>query len=324
MGYKQLEFPENSVFLVTGGAGFIGSNLCEAILEMGYSVRCLDDLSTGKKENIDLFVNHPKYTFNKGDIRNTGICMEACEGVDYVLHQAAWGSVPRSFEMPLLYEEINIKGTLNMMEAARQNGVKKFIYASSSSVYGDEPNIPKKEGKEGKVLSPYALTKKVNEEYASLYANSYGLETIGLRYFNVFGRRQDPHGYYAAVIPKFVKRLLKDEAATIDGDGLQTRDFTYIENVIEANLKSCLAPTDVKGEVFNIAFGGQEKLIDVYNKLKTLLSKDIEPIYGLDRPGDIKHSNADISKARKMLGYDPDYDFHLGIELAVDWYRENL
>lgn len=324
MGYQNLSFPPNSVFLVTGGAGFIGSNLCEAIISMGHKVKCLDNLSTGKKENIDFLMDHENFIFVEGDIRELETCLPACEGVDYVLHQAAWGSVPRSIEMPLVYEEINIKGTLNMMEAARQNKVKKFVYASSSSVYGDEPNLPKIEGREGNVLSPYALTKKVNEEYARLYANLYGLETIGLRYFNVFGRRQDPHGYYAAVIPKFVKSLLNDEAPTINGDGLQSRDFTYIENVIEANLRGCLASSDVKGEAFNIAYGGQERLIDLYNKLKELLQKDIEPIFGPDRVGDIKHSNADISKAREMLGYNPDYDFYAGIELAVDWYRENL
>lgn len=324
MGYRNLFFPRDSVFLVTGGAGFIGSNLCEAILEMGFKVKALDDLSTGKEENIESFMSNEKFTFINGDIRDLETCVKVCEGVDYILHQAAWGSVPRSIEMPLVYEEINIKGTLNMMEAARQNNVKKFVYASSSSVYGDEPNLPKVEGREGDVLSPYALTKKVNEEYGRIFANHYGLETIGLRYFNVFGRRQDPHGYYAAVIPKFVKALLNDEAPTINGDGLQSRDFTYIENVIEANLKACLAPSNVKGEAFNVAYGGQEKLIDVFNKLKNLLQKDIEPNFGLDRPGDIKHSNADITKAREKLGFEPEYDFNAGIELAVDWYKNNL
>ncbi len=226
--------------------------------------------------------------------------------------------------MPLLYEEINIRGTINMMEAARQSGVKKFVYASSSSVYGDEPNLPKKEERIGKVLSPYALTKKTDEEYGRLYSNLYGLQTIGFRYFNVFGRRQDPNGAYAAVIPKFVKQLLKDEAPTINGDGKQSRDFTYIENVIEANLKGMASGKDVSGEVFNVAYGGREYLIDIYHKLCELLGKNIEPNFGPDRLGDIKHSNADISKARRMLGYDPDYDFTKGIELAVDWYKENL
>ena len=324
MGYKNLKFPENSVFLVTGGAGFIGSNICEAILNMGYKVRCLDNLSTGKQENVDLFINHPNYTFIKGDIRDLNTCLEATKGVDYVLNQAAWGSVPRSIEMPLLYEEINIRGTLNMMEASRQNGVKKFVYASSSSVYGDEPNLPKKEGREGNLLSPYALTKRVDEEYAKLYTKLYGLDTYGMRYFNVFGRRQDPNGAYAAVIPKFLKQLLNGETPTINGDGKQSRDFTYIENVIEANLKACLAPSEAAGQAFNIAYGGREYLIDIYYGLTKSLGLDVEPNFGPDRKGDIKHSNADISKAKELLGYDPDYSFADGIKLAIEWYKNNL
>lgn len=324
MGYKHLKFEENTVFLVTGGAGFIGSNLCEAILDMGYKVRCLDNLSTGKQENVDIFLDNPDYTFIKGDIRDLDTCMKACEGVDYVLNQAAWGSVPRSIEMPLLYEDINIKGTLNMLEAARQNNVKKFVYASSSSVYGDEPNLPKKEGIEGNLLSPYAVTKMVCEEFAKQYTRHYGLDTYGMRYFNVFGRRQDPDGAYAAVIPKFLKMLINGETPTINGDGKQSRDFTYIDNVIEANLKACLAPKEYAGEAFNIAYGGREYLIDIYYGLTKALGKDIEPNFGPDRPGDIKHSNADISKARQMLSYDPDYSFEDGIKLAIDWYKENL
>lgn len=324
MGYKDLVFPKDSVFLVTGGAGFIGSNLCEAILNMGYKVICLDNLSTGKQENVDLFINHPNYSFIKGDIRDLDICLKATKGVDYVLNQAAWGSVPRSIEMPLLYEEINIRGTLNMMEASRQNGVKKFVYASSSSVYGDEPNLPKKEGREGNLLSPYALTKRVDEEYAKLYTKLYGLDTYGMRYFNVFGRRQDPNGAYAAVIPKFLKQLLNGETPTINGDGKQSRDFTYIDNVIEANLKACLAPSEVAGNAFNIAYGGREFLIDIYYGLTKALNVNVEPIFGPDRKGDIKHSNADISKAKELLGYDPDYSFADGIKLAIEWYKNNL
>lgn len=324
MGYENITFEKDSVFLVTGGAGFIGSNLCEALLDKGYKVRCLDNLSNGKQTNVDLFIDNPNYTFLKGDIRDLDTCMKACEGVDYVLNQAAWGSVPRSIEMPLLYEEINIRGTLNMMEAARQNQVKKFVYASSSSVYGDEPNLPKQEGREGNLLSPYALTKKVDEEYAKLYAKLYGLDTYGLRYFNVFGRRQDPEGAYAAVLPKFIKQLLDDEQPTINGDGKQSRDFTYIENVIEANLKACKASSEVAGEAFNIAYGGREYLIDVYNSLCKALGKDIKPIFGPDRKGDIKHSNADINKAKEMLGYDPSWSFEKGIEAAIEWYKENL
>ncbi len=324
MGYSDLKFPKDSGFLVTGGAGFIGSNLCEAILKMGYKVKCLDDLSTGKQANVDLFLDDPNYTFIKGDIKDLDTCMAACEGVDYVLNQAAWGSVPRSIEMPLFYEKNNIMGTLNMMEAARQQGVKKFVYASSSSVYGDHPVLPKKEGQEGNLLSPYALTKRVDEEFAKLYTRLYGLDTYGMRYFNVFGRRQDPDGAYAAVIPKFIKMLMNGETPTINGDGMQSRDFTYIENVIEANLKACLAPHEAAGNAFNIAYGGREYLIDIYHSLTRALGKDIEPNFGPDRAGDIKHSNADISKAREMLGYDPDYDFDSGLKLAIDWYVENL
>lgn len=324
MGYKHLEFPKDSVFLVTGGAGFIGSNLCEAITDMGYQVRCLDNLSTGKQANVDLLADRANYTFIKGDIRDLDTCVQACEGVDYVLNQAAWGSVPRSIEMPLLYEEINIRGTLNMMEAARKQGVKKFVYASSSSVYGDHPVLPKVEGQEGNLLSPYALTKRVDEEYGKLYKKLYGLDTYGMRYFNVFGRRQDPDGAYAAVIPKFIKLLMQGEVPTINGDGKQSRDFTYIDNVIEANLKACQASSEAAGEAFNIAYGGREYLIDVYHDLCKALGTDIEPNFGPDRAGDIKHSNADISKAKKLLGYDPEYDFAKGIALAIDWYKENL
>ena len=324
MGYQEIQFPENTTFLVTGAAGFIGSNLCEALLNKGCKVKALDDLSTGKQENIDLFLDNPNYTFIKGDIKDLKVCVKACEGVDYVLHQAAWGSVPRSLEMPLFYNKNNIEGTLNMLEAARQNGVKKFVYASSSSVYGDEPNLPKTEGREGNLLSPYALTKRCDEEWAKLYTKFYGLDTYGMRYFNVFGRRQDPDGAYAAVIPKFLKQLMHGETPTINGDGKQSRDFTYIENVIEANLKACLAPHEAAGEAFNIAYGGREFLIDIYYGLTKALGVNIEPNFGPDRKGDIKHSNADISKAKKLLGYDPDYSFEDGIQLAIDWYKENL
>ncbi len=324
MGYRELKFEKDSVFLVTGGAGFIGSNICEALIEMGYTVRCLDNLSTGKYENIEPLIAHENFTFIQSDIRELEACLEATKGVDYVLNQAAWGSVPRSIEMPLIYEEINIRGTLNMMEASRQNGVKKFVYASSSSVYGDHPQLPKKEGAEGNVLSPYALTKKVDEEYGRLYKELYGLDTYGLRYFNVFGRRQDPDGAYAAVIPKFIRMLLNDQVPTINGDGKQSRDFTYIDNVIEANLRACLAPSEAGGNAFNIGAGGREFLIDVYYNLCKALGKEVEPNFGPPRQGDILDSNADISKARELLCYNPEFDFAKGIKLAIDWYKENL
>lgn len=324
MGYQTLQFPEDSLFLVTGGAGFIGSNLCEAILKQGYRVRCLDDLSTGKQENVDLFRGNPNYSFIRGDIKDFETCLHACEGVDYVLNQAAWGSVPRSIEMPLFYCANNIQGTLNMLEAARRCGVKKFVYASSSSVYGDEPNLPKTEGREGNLLSPYALTKRCDEEWAKQYTLHYGLETVGLRYFNVFGRRQDPNGAYAAVIPRFIKQLLHGEVPIINGDGRQSRDFTYIENVIEANLKACLAGKEASGQAFNIAYGGREYLIDIYYGLTDALKVEVKPHFGPERPGDIKHSNADIGKARQLLGYDPDWSFERGIREAIAWYRENL
>lgn len=324
MGYKELKFPKNSLFLVTGAAGFIGSNLCEAILNMGYCVRALDDLSTGKQKNIDMFLDNPNYEFIRGSIKDLDTCMKACENVDYVLNQAAWGSVPRSIEMPLFYCANNIQGTLNMLEAARQKGVKKFIYASSSSVYGDEPVLPKQEGREGNLLSPYAVTKRCDEEWAKQYTRHYGLDTYGMRYFNVFGRRQDPDGAYAAVIPKFLKQLLNGQVPTINGDGKQSRDFTYIENVIEANLKACLAPHEAAGQAYNIAYGGREYLIDIYYGLTKALEVDIEPNFGPDRAGDIKHSNADISKAREMLGYNPDWSFERGIQAAIEWYKENL
>ena len=324
MGYSEVKFPENAKFLVTGGAGFIGSNLCEAILNLGYKVRCLDDLSTGKQANVDMFLDNPNYEFIKGDIKDLDTCMKACEGVDYVLNQAAWGSVPRSIEMPLFYCANNIQGTLNMLEAAQRNGVKKFVYASSSSVYGDEPNLPKKEGREGNLLSPYAVSKRADEEWAKQYTRHYGLDTYGLRYFNVFGRRQDPNGAYAAVIPKFIKQLLNGETPTINGDGKQSRDFTYIENVIEANLKACLAPHEAAGEAFNVAYGGREYLLDIYYGLTEALGIDKEPNFGPDRAGDIKHSNADIFKAKQLLGYDPDWSFDCGIKAAIEWYKENL
>lgn len=325
MGGSEGGFSKGSRFLVTGGAGFIGSNLCEALLDMGHEVRCLDNFSTGKRENLDSFANNARFELIEGDIRDLDTCVKACEGVDYVTHQAAWGSVPRSIEHPLLYEEINIRGTLNMLEAARRNKVRRFVLASSSSVYGDDERLPKKEGQEGAVLSPYALTKLTNEEYARLYTKLYGLPAVALRYFNVFGRRQDPDGAYAAVIPRFVRALMKGEAPLIHGDGLQSRDFTYIKNVIQANIKAFLAGDAACGRAYNIAFGSQITLRDMYGIIsQTMGREEIAPVLGPPRAGDIRHSNADISKARQMLGYEPEWDFRQGIAETIAWYKENL
>lgn len=318
------DFPKNTKFLITGAAGFIGSNLTERLLNEGFQVRGLDNFSTGKKEIIEGFNKNSLFEFIEGDIREKETCKLACENVDYVLHQAALGSVPRSMAEPLIYEDNNIKGTSNIMEAARLSSVKRVVYASSSSVYGDSVNLPKVEGEEGKVLSPYALTKKVNEDYGELYKKAYGVECIGLRYFNVFGRRQDPDSQYAAVIPKFIKQLINNEKPVINGDGKQSRDFTYIENVIEANIKACKAPSEAVGQAYNIAFGGRKYLIDIYEELCELLGVYIEPKFGPERNGDIKHSNADISKAKKMLDYNPKWNFESGIKEAIDWYKNNL
>ena len=324
MAYRQLAFAPETRFLVTGGAGFIGSNLCEAILSMGFHVRCLDNLSTGRRENLDSFASNPRFSFIEGDIRDLDTCLNACDGVDFVLHEAAWGSVPRSIEMPLFYNENNVQGTLNMLEAARQKGARKFVYASSSSVYGTTTVFPEVEGEEGTLLSPYALTKRSNEEWAKQYTRHFGLATIGLRYFNVFGRRQNPDGAYAAVIPRFIRQLLAGERPTIHGDGGQSRDFTYVENVVEANLRACLASAEANGEVFNVAYGGDVTLIQVYRMLCAGLGLNVEPLFGPPRPGDIRHSNADISKAKRLLGYSPDYDFAKGLSEALAWYKANL
>ncbi len=324
MSLRDVELKEDSVFLVTGGAGFIGSNICEELVNRGVRVRCLDNLSTGFMKNMEHLLDRDNFEFTEGDVRDMDTCLRLTDGVDYVLNQAAWGSVPRSIEMPLLYEEINIRGTLNMMEASRQNGVKSFVYASSSSVYGDSTTLPKKEGGEGRVLSPYALTKKVDEEYGRLYHELYGLNTYGLRYFNVFGRRQNPDGMYAAVIPRFIRQLLAGEKCVINGDGRQSRDFTYIDNVIEGNLRAALAGNDAAGEAYNIGAGGREYLIDIYYDLCKALGIDREPEFGPPRKGDIRDSNADVSKAREKLGYDPEYDFAAGMSRAIDWYRQNL
>lgn len=324
MGYQNIVFPPNSIFLITGGAGFIGSNISEILLKKGHFVKVLDNLSTGCFENIAELMNNKRFSFICGDIRDYNTCYEVSKGVNYVIHLAAWGSVPRSIDMPLLYEDINIRGTLNMMEASRQNGVERFVYASSSSVYGNSTELPKREGREGEVLSPYALTKRCNEEYGKLYKKIYGLNTYGLRFFNVFGRHQNPDGIYAAVIPKFIKQILCNVTPVIDGDGRQSRDFTYIENVVEGCLRACAASPEAAGESYNIGNGGREYLIDVYYDICKALNKKIEPIFGPGRKGDIRDSNADISKAREKLGYNPSYDFTQGIQLAIEWYTQNL
>ncbi len=321
---KKYPFEKDSSFLVTGGAGFIGSNLVEKILNLGYKVRVLDNFSTGKKRNIEEFSDDSNFKLIEGDIRDLITCQKACDGIDYILHQAALCSVPRSINDPRATNDVNITGTLNMLIAARDNKVKRFVYASSSSVYGDEPNLPKIEDRIGKPLSPYAITKKVNELYARNFYELYKLPVIGLRYFNVFGEKQDCDSAYAAVIPIFIKKLLNKEAPTINGDGKQSRDFTYVENAVEANLNACLADEGALGEVFNIAYGGRVYLNDLYWKICKLLNVNIQPAYGPERPGDIKHSNADISKAKKILGYHPEYDVGKGLENVIKWYRENL
>lgn len=324
MGYKNIRFPEGTKFLVTGSAGFIGTNLVESILEMGHKVRGLDNYSTGLRSNVEEFINNSNYEFVEGDIRDFDTCLKVCEGIDYVLHQAALGSVPRSMEEPLIYEDNNIKGTSNMMEASRLNGVKRFVYASSSSVYGDSPTLPKVEGEEGNVLSPYALTKKVNEQYGKLYTDIYGLGCIGLRYFNVFGRRQDPDSQYAAVIPKFIKALKNNEQVEVFGDGDQSRDFTYIENVIEVNLKSCLAPEELCGQGYNVAYGERFTINQMYNLMCEQLDVNIKPKYIDPRDGDIKHSLANVTKAKQLLSYNPDWNFTDGFKEVINWYKENL
>lgn len=322
--YENIKFPEEVVFLVTGAAGFIGSNLAQVLLNKGYKVRGLDNFSTGKKSNIEILFKNPLFEFIEGDIRSFKICCKACERVDYVLHQAALCSVLDSIKNPLLYQKVNIGGTLKMMQAALEKGVKRFVYTSSSSLYGDSGNLPKTENKEGQVLSPYALTKKTNEEYGKLYFNLYGLETIALRYFNVFGEKQDPHSAYAAVIPIFIKKLLNNEPPIIYGDGEQSRDFTYIANVIEANLKACLASKEACGQAYNIAYGESVTINMLYKKLCQLLGKNIEPVYSDERKGDIRYSSADINKARKMIGYAPKYDLNKGLEFTIEWYKKYL
>ena len=321
----------NKTILVTGGAGFIGSNLCEALLEKGNKVVCLDNFATGKRENLEQLLKDTNFTLIEGDIRKLEDCLKATKDVDYVLHQAALGSVPRSIKDPITSNDVNVSGFLNMLVAARDNGVKRFVYAASSSTYGDSESMPKVEDVIGKPLSPYAITKYVNELYADIFSKTYGLETIGLRYFNVFGRNQDPNGAYAAVIPKFVSQLMNLESPVINGDGNYSRDFTYIDNVIQANLLS-LVTTNEKAinTVYNVAYGDRNTLNDLMGYLKEYLSEfdaeisSVEVIYGPNREGDIPHSHASINKAKELLNYNPQFSLQKGLKEAVSWYWKNL
>ena len=322
---------ENARVLVTGGAGFIGSNIIDVLLSQNNDVVCLDNFMTGKRENINHHSNNRRFKLIEGDIRNLDTCRVACNEVDYVLHQAALGSVPRSIKDPILSTEVNVMGFLNMLVSARDAGVKRFIYAASSSTYGDSEALPKVEDRIGKPLSPYAITKYVDELYAENFSSTYGMETIGLRYFNVYGRRQDPSGAYAAVIPKFVTALMNHNSPVINGDGSYSRDFTYVDNIIQINqLAALVEAPEAVNTVYNAACGERTSLNELVNTLREQLSKhdngitSIKPIYGESREGDIPHSLANIEKAKSLLGYDPLYNFALGIEEAAQWYYDNL
>ena len=322
---------KNKTILVTGGAGFIGSNLCEVLLQKGNKVVCLDNFSTGKRKNIREFLSNENFTLIEGDIRNLQDCKKATKNTDFVLHQAALGSVPRSIADPITTNEVNISGFLNMLVASRDAGVKRFVYAASSSTYGDSEFLPKVEDKIGKPLSPYAITKYVNELYADIFHKTYGIDTIGLRYFNVFGRRQDPDGAYAAVIPKFVKQLIDHESPVINGDGDFSRDFTYIDNVVQMNLLSLSTSNpEALNTVYNVAYGQRATLNELVSALKASLSpfdkhiKNIDVKYGPVRDGDIPHSLASIDKAKKLLGYNPIFSLKKGLEEAIQWYWKNL
>lgn len=321
----------HSRVLVTGGAGFIGSNLVEALLNQDNEVMCLDNFSTGKPANIEGFMENRNFRLFEGDIRNLADCRKAVDGAEYVLHQAALGSVPRSVNDPVTTNAVNVDGFLNMLVAARDARVTRFVYASSSSVYGDHAGLPKIEAETGNPLSPYAITKKVNELYARVFAELYGIDVVGLRYFNVFGKRQDPDGEYAAVIPRFIKSLIRHERPQIFGDGEQSRDFTYVENVVHANQAAALAIGEhVSKEAYNIAFGERITLNTLYRQLRESLSKfdpligPIAPVYVAERQGDIPHSLASIEKARDILGYDPKFSAEEGLVRAIEWYWHNL
>lgn len=330
-----IELPKNKLtgksVLVTGGAGFIGSNLCETLLSLDANVICLDNFSTGHFYNIEAFKDNSRFTLIEGDIRDLQTCRKACKGTDYVFHEAALGSVPRSLNDPITSNEVNVSGFLNMLVAAKDNGVKRFVYAASSSTYGDSEKLPKIEDEIGKPLSPYAITKYVNELYADIFNKSYGLDTIGLRYFNVFGRKQDPNGAYAAVIPKFVMQFMAHESPVINGDGTYSRDFTYIDNVVQMNMLALTTENeDALNQVYNTAVGDRTNLVELTQLLKKYLSNfdskiaDVEVKHGPNRPGDIPHSLASVDKAKNLLSYSPTHKIENGLEEAVKWYWNNL
>jgi UDP-N-acetylglucosamine/UDP-N-acetylgalactosamine 4-epimerase len=312
--------------LITGGAGFIGSNLTEYLVSLAEveKVRVLDNLSTGSLKNLENLANNPKFEFIEGDIRNYDTCLKACTGMDLVSHQAALGSVPRSINDPLTTNEVNITGTLNIFTAAKEHKIKRVVYAASSSTYGDHPGLPKVEDKIGNPLSPYAVTKYVNELYAKVYASTYDMELIGLRYFNVFGPRQNPQGPYAAVIPLFIRAVLNNEPPVINGDGEHSRDFTFVGNAVDANVRALTSgnPAAVN-QVYNIAFGERTTLNEVFEMIKGVAGSDLAPLYGPERKGDVKHSLADISKAKDLLGYQPATSVREGLKTAFEWYREH-
>lgn len=328
---KQMQATTAATILITGGAGFIGSNLCEYFLSQNYKVICFDNFATGHRHNIKDCINHPNFALIEADIRDASACHKAAQGVDYVLHQAALGSVPRSINDPVTTNDVNVGGFLNMLVAARDAKVKRFVYAASSSTYGDSEALPKVEAVIGKPLSPYAITKYVNELYAEIFSRTYGLETIGLRYFNVFGRKQDPNGAYAAVIPKFVMQLMQLESPKINGDGNYSRDFTYIDNVVQMNALAMLTQNpEAINTVYNTAFGDRNTLNNLVEYLKEYLAKydkkigSVPIIYGPNRAGDIPHSLASIDKAKMLLGYNPKHSMQEGLKEAVEWYWNNL
>tara|TARA_R110001592_G_scaffold56347_1_gene171862 strand:+ start:561 stop:1562 length:1002 start_codon:yes stop_codon:yes gene_type:complete len=331
MNISEIGFNPDYTILITGGAGFIGSNITESLLNNGNKVICLDNFSTGRIENLSTFLKNPNYRLIEGDIRNIEVCRDACSNVDYVLHQAALGSVPRSINDPITSNDVNVGGFLNMLVAARDEKVKRFIYAASSSTYGDSKNLPKVEDIIGQPLSPYAITKYVNELYAKVFSTTYGLETIGLRYFNVFGRKQDPNGAYAAVIPKFVMKFMNLESPTINGDGSYSRDFTYIDNVVQMNVRAMLTEKEEAiNTVYNVACGDRIDLNNLVLLLKKYLSQfdpnimDVNITYGPSRKGDVPHSLASIEKAKKLLGYNPSHNLENGLKEAIIWYWKNL